>query len=832
MNKWLLLSISLFLCSMQISAQQKASAYVDKEGILRWSKGRQEIVEFGVHYALPFSAAFRDYKALGLDFEKGIEQDVYHLTRLGLKAYRVHMWDAEVTDTLGNLINNEHLRYFDYTVKQMKDRGFKMLLTPLNYYATREVPYGIGQKWGKAGSYSPEAITATKNYLRQLMEHVNPFTGNAYKDDEDIIGYELYNEPEHQGFTVESVVPYINDLVSAIRQAGCKKPLFWCMSIAPHLIEGFVNADIQGGSMQWYSVSHNAGFQFKGNLLTHIDEWPKDTLSAVVRNNRKALVSYELDAADNAYSYTYPLMARSMREVGFQFASMFSYDPMGIAAYNTEYRTHYMNMAYAPKKAMGLKIAGEVFRRIPRMAQFGRFPEDTTFDVFHVNHEADLAEMVSDEKFFYSNTTGSVPPRIDLLRSIAGIGSSCVVKYDGRGIYMLDKLEDGVWRLEVMPDATWIDNPFGLPRIGKEMSAIVWSEYPMTIDLPDLGAGYSVRGINNGNVYCTIAEGKTVSIVPGTFLVERKGVKTHFKPTEKWQDIVLNEYSAPAATTRTYLLHTPVKEISRDSDISYKVEIISQKEPTDVLLEVYSLSPSSFKPIRFDKVSRYGYIAHLTEEMLQEDILKYRIAVVTEDGTEYYPSGEPGEMVDFINTDMLTTRLVESSAPVVLMDISEDYQEIRRNHRHYRYHFVPSEIPGKMGVELQSNSMTYASHYVMDCTNGRREDITSKSTLHIRAASTSGNEVSAWVILQGSDGFEYGTQILLSPRMGEHFVPLSDLKQVRVTGPGEKGFVYVKPFDGEQMPQDLSKLETVKFAVLPQENNQQAKAVFEYIVME
>ena len=76
--------------------------------------------------------------------------------------------------------------------------------------------------------------------------------------------------------------------------------------------------------MQWYSVSHNAGFPFKGNLLTHVDQWPKDTLTDVVRAARKALVSYELDAADNAYSYTYPMMARSMREAGFQFAAMFS----------------------------------------------------------------------------------------------------------------------------------------------------------------------------------------------------------------------------------------------------------------------------------------------------------------------------------------------------------------------------------------------------------------------------------------------------------------------------------------------------------------------------
>lgn len=831
MKKSLIALISLSFISIVAFPQKKPSTYLDRNGVLRWTEDKAEVAEFGVHYALPFSTAYSNFNELGLDYENGIKQDVYHLARLGVKAYRIHMWDAEVTDTLGNLQNNRHLHLLDLTIKEMKDRGFKILITPLNYYATKEKEYGIGQKWGKAGSLSPEAITATKNYIGQLMNHQNPYTGKAYKDDEDIIGFEIYNEPGHQGQTEDTVVPYINDLVSAFRKAGCRKPLFWCMAMVPDLINGFVKSNVQGGSFQWYSVSHNAGFQFKGNLLTHVDQWPKDTLTDVVKKNGMALISYELDAADNGYSYTYPFMARSMREAGFQFASMFSYDPMGIAAYNTEYRTHYMNMAYTPKKAMGLKIAGEVFRTTPRGKQFGRFPQDTTFGVFHANHEHDLVEMVARDKFFYSSSTTSVPEDISELSEIAGIGSSCVVDYDGRGIYFLDKLEEGVWRLEVMPDATWVDNPFGSPELGKEMSAIVWNEYPMTVNLPDLGEGYRVKGINEGNSLETVASGKTVVISPGVYLLSRAGLSPEWKKDDIWKDIRIGEYYAPEPTGNSYMLLEPVKEFVKGRKAVIDIEVISQEIPEKVTLSLYTLAPETVKPVEFKRVSRYRYSAEIPEGIIsQEDFISYRISVTSGDRTRTYPSDGSNAQTDFINTEMFSAKVVEPDAPLTLLNVASDYKEIRRNHRHYRYVFRTSDTPRLMGLELSSGSLVYASHYVVGCVRGREEDLARKKDIVIKAWTCSEKPVQAWVVLQGVNGLEYGTKFTVSKDRTVYELPLADLEQVRVTGPGEKGFVYIDPFDGERQAFDISGLETVKLAVLPKDN-QNSSAVFEYIFL-
>jgi beta-glucosidase/6-phospho-beta-glucosidase/beta-galactosidase len=52
------------------------------------------------------------------------------MARLGLDAFRVHVWDTEVSDTAGNLLANEHLRLFDFLLSELKKRNIKIIITP------------------------------------------------------------------------------------------------------------------------------------------------------------------------------------------------------------------------------------------------------------------------------------------------------------------------------------------------------------------------------------------------------------------------------------------------------------------------------------------------------------------------------------------------------------------------------------------------------------------------------------------------------------------------------------------------------------------------------
>src|SRR5690606_17583202 len=131
-------------------------------------------------------------------------------------------------------------------------------------------------------------------------------------------------------------------------------------------------------SFQWYPSGLVSGKTLKGNYLPHVDQYtiPFDTIPNFTE---KPLMVYEFDAADILQSNMYPAMARSFRGAGFQWATQFAYDPMAIAHVNTEYQTHYLNLAYTPSKAISMLVASRVFHTIPRKKHYGAYPADSVF---------------------------------------------------------------------------------------------------------------------------------------------------------------------------------------------------------------------------------------------------------------------------------------------------------------------------------------------------------------------------------------------------------------------------------------------------------------------
>lgn len=211
--------------------KNKNLIYVDPKGVMRWTKDRSEASFFGINYTVPFAYGYRSHKALNVDLEKSIDNDVYHFARLGLDAFRVHVWDVEITDSLGNLLQNEHLRLFDYLLFKLKQRNIKTLITPIafwgNGYPERDIrTNGFSYVYGKGPSVvKEEAYKAQENYLKQFFTHVNPYTKLTYKDDPDVIAMEINNEPHHSG-PKERTTEYVNRMTGAVKSTGWTKPVF------------------------------------------------------------------------------------------------------------------------------------------------------------------------------------------------------------------------------------------------------------------------------------------------------------------------------------------------------------------------------------------------------------------------------------------------------------------------------------------------------------------------------------------------------------------------------------------------------------------------------
>ena len=208
-------------------------------------------------------------------------------------------------------------------------------------------------------------------------------------------------------------------------------------------------------------------------------------------------IVYEFDSPDLNTGTMYPAMARTMRAVGTQMALMFSYDMLATASRNLGWQTHYLNLVYTPRKAMSAVIAAEAMRRLPRMRSYGRYPENTRFGDFRVSADENLGELVAPDAFMYTGSTRSAPPDPSSLQRIAGVGSSPVVQYDGLGIYFLDHIESGVWRLEVYPDAVPVRDPFEPPNADKIVTRAISRSWPMTIRLTELGPKFAVQAVTD-----------------------------------------------------------------------------------------------------------------------------------------------------------------------------------------------------------------------------------------------------------------------------------------------------------------------------------------------
>jgi hypothetical protein len=793
--KWKLFRTVLICCFIilcnRLHAQDKSKnqnlIFVDKQGVLRWTKDKKEAAFFGVNYTVPFAYGYRSHKALGKDLKKAIDEDVYHLARLGLDAFRVHIWDTEITDSLGNLLANEHLDLFDYLLHQLELRKIKIIITPIafwgNGYPERdEKTIGFSSVYGKDQSVVKEvAIKAQENYLQQLLNHLNPYTQTTYTNDQDIIAIEINNEPHHSG-PKEKTTEYVNRLAAAIRSTGWSKPVFYNISESPWYSDAIAKANVEGHSFQWYPSGLVAGHEQKGNFLPNVDQYriPFDSVPAY-RN--KARMVYEFDAADILQSYMYPAMARTYRTAGFQWCTQFAYDPMATAYGNTEYQTHYLNLAYTPSKAISLLIASKVFHRVPRLKDYGTYPSDTLFDVFRVSYKNSLSEMNSDEEFYYSNSTGTKPKNISKLKHIAGVGNSPVVQYGGSGAYFLDKITNGIWRLEVMPDAIQIRDPFERASPKKEVTRIESKKQGMQIALPDFGREFIIDAVNEGNHYLVehLNQGSSIAIniFPGTYLLRSGNAPNIDSIRTEWAEFVApNSYSS-----ELFLSHIPFSEIAPGKSFTISAKIAGVDTSDKITLEIRSMP--RWRTIPMLKKNAGDYFAEVPADAVNPGVLNYRILVQKENNDYYvFPGNSKGNPYAWDNTsnDTWQTIVASEKSGLEIFNTTVDRTNLIQYNPDWRnnsFRFVPSEKTSQLAVKMTAKVLTGNQamgwqFFFGDKLKGRLSELASFTKLVIRIRSD--NPAITKVGLITNDALCFSTNIVTGNEWKEIRIPLSSLQ--------------------------------------------------------
>ncbi|MDR1200409.1 MAG: cellulase family glycosylhydrolase [Tannerellaceae bacterium] len=703
------ITLFFFFCFLSYMSAQAVheSVYVDKNGRMRWESNQKEAYFWGVNYTAPFAHAYRQILRNGVDPKKAIETDAYHLSRIGVNAYRIHVWDCEISDEKGNLINNQHLDLLDYLIWQFQQRGIYILLTPIAYWGNGypepnedDLP-GFSGKYNKGNVYTDaEAIAAQERYLKQFLNHANPYSGVRYKDDPMIVAFEICNEPGHSLEKAKETTAFVRKMREAVRSTGCKKPVLYNVTQSIGLLKAFIDGGTNGVTFQWYPSGLVAGFERQGNFLPHVDSYDMPFRHEPYFA-RQARIVYEFDAADIGRSYMYPPMALSFKEAGMQWVTQFAYDPMSIAAANTEYQTHFLNLAYAPQKAIGFKIAGELFR--DSSYQRARDKETSAFSLpdVTVSYEDDLSELSNDRVFYYTNHTGTKPKNETTLESIAGYGASPVVAYNGRGAYFLDKISSGMWRLEVMPDAVWVRDPFSraTPRI--ENVVIAYEDYPMAVRLPDLGDAFFITGINEGNRYQTTASGGQFQITPGAYILSKQPFTGDSKQFKAGQ-VRADEYYAPKATNeKRYFLHSPPSFAMEEQPVILEAEFVTPTSVKQLTLQV-SGNMRGWRPpvqIPMEKIDTYLFRVQMPDSLVKTGTLNYVIRAGMLSGEEWvYPGGIEGPTFawDYYNPESYTINILPRKSAISLINAEQTDRFITYSAR-FGFSLLPvfSSIPGE-----------------------------------------------------------------------------------------------------------------------------------------
>ncbi|WP_372776459.1 hypothetical protein [Mangrovibacterium sp.] len=791
-------SFATLLCFFTVLfavAQQPSEVFIDKKGVMRWSDSKQEASFFGVNYTLPFAHAYRAAGYLGVDRKKAIDDDVYHFARLGFNAYRVHIWDVEISDAQGNLIANDHLDLLDYLISKLKERGISIVITAQtnfgNGYPERNQPTGgFSYLYDKCDIHSkPEAIAAQENYISALVQHVNPYTGNAYKDEAAVVGFEINNEPCHSG-TVAETRDYINRMLLALKQAGNSKPVFYNVSHNRQVAAAYFDTDIQGTTYQWYPSGLVSGYTRQGNFLTYVDEYPIP-FSELKGFSNKAKLVYEFDPADLLYSYMYPATVRSFRTAGFQWITQFAYDPLELAAHNTEYQTHYLNLAYTPGKAISLKIAAEAARQLPMYKSYGTYPVDTVFGEFRVSAKQNLSELNSYTRFYYSNSTSTQPKQADQLEAIAGVGRSQLVHYEGSGAYFLDKLEDGVWRLEVMPDAVPVSDPFSKPSLDKDVVRIYSGSRDMTLQLPNLGNAFQITAMNAGNQFEARSENGTIEqLKPGVYLLQKSGIHPakSWTPESSWNNIRLGEYVAPTASDKLTVYHQPAKLAETGKAIQIEAIIAAPVQPDSVLIYTDRVSFWNDHNTYF-KMKReqgYNYAAEIPAESFHGNALNYNLVVFSGANKTTFPGATDCSPLDWDYTagSFYSTKLVAPDSPLILFDAEKDAQRLESyvlpewsSIRRESVDHGPGE-KSSLRISFKSDDAEpkfYLRRYIGDLIVNRPAFASQAKYLCIQAQAAPAGLMAGLVT---SDGFTYAA-LCLKADNGIIRLPLSQLQQTK-----------------------------------------------------
>ncbi|MDD4538714.1 MAG: cellulase family glycosylhydrolase [Lentisphaeria bacterium] len=216
-----------------------------RDGVI-YDANDRKVKLWGVNYYVPFNHNFYNLEELGKDHFAAIDEDIRHFRLLGVDFIRMHLYDREITDRHGNIVENKNLAVFDYLVEQCAQNGIYLMITPTVWWNTVKTQimmerfyafWNIGAQdaFGFSNYYAndamlwdPDAIACQQNYLEQLFTRASTSSGKRLSEYENVVAIELFNEPRYPNRYLLEPDPDLNSngMMAATRPRGEQRQLF------------------------------------------------------------------------------------------------------------------------------------------------------------------------------------------------------------------------------------------------------------------------------------------------------------------------------------------------------------------------------------------------------------------------------------------------------------------------------------------------------------------------------------------------------------------------------------------------------------------------------
>ena len=504
------------------------------------------------------------------------DKNLEEIKRLGANVIRCHLTPADFTDADGNLVETLYLKVLDYMVNGAKERGLYVTLTFINHMSNAYVPESVfnnvsRQDWVMV----PDVVEKSKNYIAQLLDRKNPYTGLSYAEEPAIAYWELVNEPsfyEYDGDTdplpasgaavdaykeylsangmqdsresyrtyrEKTAKEYVNTMYGLVREHGAVQPVIWNHNWPKYrnsnrmdIFNGVLASEIDGVSCCSYP----------GQSLVPSDYWanPKDLTSedytSWFKENgyewmksaeyaSKVKVIYEFETFFNQSAYLYPVMALFFRSYGIQSASMWTYTMAEYAQYHAG--SHFLSLTCTPSKAASFIVAKALFESTPAGTAFDYdSPNEQTGVNYAISKERNLSVFSDSDRLYYSgDITEWNPVEVSgTVKHIAGTGNSLLAEYSGSGLYFIDDEEDEL-HITLEPNHEWTGEPWNSLSQGQVSSLDETSTNKLSIHLDRWGDGnYSVYRINGSREekVMDVSSLSDMDLIPGEYIVRKQ----------------------------------------------------------------------------------------------------------------------------------------------------------------------------------------------------------------------------------------------------------------------------------------------------------------------